>query len=286
MPEKILKDNLLDKQLLDEGFVIVPFLKQEETKELVDFFNLNHPQGVKGFYATAHSQDIAFRNRMNDEIRKVFQRAIDYYFYQCIPLGGSFVVKSNAQKERLHPHQDWNIVDEELYRSFNIWVPLVDLNEKNGAIKIFPESHKWVKNYRGPNLPDQFQSVHEQIWQRMTPLYMKAGEALIYDHRLFHASDPNTTNHLRIAAVFGIIPNGVEMLYYCKVGGKVEVYESSVDFFLKGNIQEGHLNLRKVKTLEIPAVIFPEFLQKNETYEVAVDSVKRSRVIEFVRRLF
>lgn len=239
MPQKILQNTALDKQLLKEGYVVVPFLNEDEVKQLVDFFHTNHPQGINGFYATAHVPDIGFRQKMNEYIKGVFQRAIDENFDDCRPLGGSFVVKSSSQTERLHPHQDWNIVDENKYRSFNIWVPLVDLTSKNGIIKVTPGSHRWTKTYRGPNLPDIFDQVHESIWDNMKPLHMKAGEALIYDHRLFHASDPNTTDQLRIAAVYGIIPNEASMYYYFGNEEKVEIYESSPDFFLNEDIQRG-----------------------------------------------
>ena len=183
---------------------------------------------------------------MNERIKAVFQRGVDEYFYQCKPLGGSFVVKSNSQKERLHPHQDWNIVDEEMYRSFNIWIPLVDLTMENGVIKVMPKSHRWMKTFRGPNLPDLFENVHEDIWKSMQPLYMKAGEALIYDHRLFHASEPNLTEKLRLAAVFGIISEKTPMYYYCGNNGNVEIFESNPDFFLNEDIQKGPEILRKV----------------------------------------
>lgn len=250
MQQKILRDDGLDKKLLADGLVVVPFLSQQETSHLIDFFYKHHPSEPNGFYATAHVQDIEFRNRMNDEIKYVFSKAVKEYFHQCSALGGSFVVKSNKQKERLHPHQDWNIVDEEKYRSFNIWVPLLDLNEKNGVIRALPGSHRWIKNYRGPGIPDRFQKFNQQIWERMVPLFMKAGEALIYDHRLFHASDPNTTDVLRIAAVFGIIPNGAQMYHYCGNNDNVEMYESNLDFFLKENIQNGPSILNKVLTVE------------------------------------
>ena len=185
MTRKILLNDSLDREILRNGFVVVPFLNGEETQRLKGFFYKNHPSEIPGFYASAHSQDIEFRNQMNDEIKEVFNRSIKEYFYKCSPLGGSFVVKSSAQKERLHPHQDWNIVDESKFRSFNIWVPLVDLNKNNGVIRVMPGSHRWLKNYRGPGIPDAFANFHEQIWRDMTPLFMKAGEALIYDHRTF-----------------------------------------------------------------------------------------------------
>ncbi len=251
MAEKILSNPALDKLLLKEGYIVVSFLNETEIKNLTDFFYENHPDGINGFYATAHVQDISFRKKMNERIKSVFQRSVDDYFHECSPLGGSFVVKSNTQKERLHPHQDWNIVDEEKHRSFNIWIPLVDLTKENGVIKVMPKSHRWIKTFRGPNLPDTFENVHEEIWNAMKPLYMKAGEALIYDHRLFHASEPNQTKDLRLASVFGIISEKAQMYYYCGNNGNVEMYESSPDFFLNEDIQKGPEILKKVASVKM-----------------------------------
>lgn len=248
MAEKILQNDALDGLLSKEGYVVVPFLSQEKVGELSAFFHANHPDGVTGFYATAHATDIAFRNRMNGEIKATFAASIASYFDGCTPLGGSFIVKSNIDSHRLHPHQDWNIVDEDNHRSFNIWVPLVDLNTHNGAIRVLPRSHRWTKNFRGPNIPDQFDAVREDIWKQMTPLHLKAGEALIYDHGLFHASDPNVSGQPRLTAVFGIKPEKAAMFYYYGREGNVEVYDSSVDFFMTADIQRGPdlLPLKKI----------------------------------------
>lgn len=250
----ILNDAILDQKLLEEGYVVVPFLDEKSVQELKSFFFENHPQEIPGFYATAHVPDIAFRKKMNEKIKAVFADAIDKYFVNCEALGGSFVVKSKTQVERLHPHQDWNIVDEKVYRSFNIWVPLVDLTEQNGAIRVLPKSHLWGLNYRGPNIPESNPEKIEDIWNDMQTLLMKAGEALIYDHRLYHASYANKTGELRLATVFGIKPAEAEMFYYFGEGEKIGVYKSSVEFFMEGNIQEGPEVLERVSEVNCKTV--------------------------------
>ena len=252
--QQILNDKQLDLILSDEGYVVVSFLEMEDVKTLIDFFYENHPTEIPGFYATAHSSDIQFRNKMNNKIKDVFANSINQFFNNCSALGGSYVVKSKLQEERLHPHQDWSIVDETKFRSFNIWVPLVNLNENNGSIRVIPRSHLWVDNYRGPNISDYFSKSNDKIWEHMQTLNMKAGEALIYDHRLFHASFPNKTDQLRVATVFGIIPNEAQMFYYFGDKEAVDVYESSVEFFMEGNIQKGPEILKKVKRVSEPLV--------------------------------
>jgi hypothetical protein len=248
----ILSKPELEFKLAKEGFIVVPFLEPEKVSELKVFFIENQPENLPAFYATAHAQDILFRNRMNEKIKSVFDASIQEYFQDYQALGGSYVVKSNRSSQVLNPHQDWNIVDEAKFRSFNIWVPLVDLTKENGAIMVLPESHLWIQNFRGPNIKDDFQEVKDLIWDKMLTLNMKAGEALIYDHRLFHASHANSQDNPRLACVFGIIPKMAQLYYYFGSEEGIEVFESNVDFFMNGNIQEGNKTLRKVETKKYP----------------------------------
>ena len=243
--QQILQDEQLDKKLLEEGYVIIPFLSANEVSSLTNFYYENHPQQAEGMYATAHVPDISFRIKMNDFIKQNFARAIEETFVNCNPLGGSFIAKGKGTRGTINPHQDWNIVDEEKFRSFNIWVPLVDLNENNGVIKILPRSHGWLKSYRSANINSAYEAVNDLLWQKMISLFMKRGEALIYDHRLLHASGENFSNELRLVAVYGIIPQEAEMLYYHKADeNTVEVFESNPEFFLFGNIFEGPKGLK------------------------------------------
>jgi hypothetical protein len=154
---QILKHTELDRKLLTAGYVVVPFLTPEKVQSLTDYYYYScHARQQEGVYTTAHVPDIALRMKMNDFIKKVFARAISEMFVNCNPLGGSFIAKGKGTKGTLEPHQDWNIVDKDQYRSFNIWVPLVNLHENNGAIRIIPKSHLWLKNYRSANIHSAF----------------------------------------------------------------------------------------------------------------------------------
>ena len=256
LTETILQDNELDNRLLQQGYVVIPFLSSDEVNSLVNFYYGHHSKSQDGMYATAHVPDVSFRMKMNDYIKQVFTRAIAQTFVNHTALGGSFIAKGKGSQGTLHPHQDWNIVDEEQFRSFNIWVPLVDLNDDNGVIKILPRSHAWLTTYRSANISSAYGKVNDLLWQKMEPLYMKSGEALIYDHRLLHASGENKSDEIRLAAVYGIIPDKSQMLYYHKADEKtVEVFESNPEFFLYGNIFEGPKGLRSLKKFEFE---FPE----------------------------
>jgi hypothetical protein len=251
----VLKNPVLEKQLLDEGYVMISFLSPQEIVTLKDTYYQSQPKQLEGMAATAHFPDLDLRMRMNDTIRKVFHRAMEETFTHINALGGSFIAKGKGSNGTLNPHQDWNIVDEDHFRSFNIWVPLVDLEDDNGVICIMPRSHTWLRSYRSLNIGSAYHEVEGQLWKKMTRLYMKAGEALIYDHRLIHASGENKTNEIRLASVFGIIPEDANMFYYHKKDDKtIEVYESNKEFFLYENIFEGP---KKLKKLDQVSYTFP-----------------------------
>jgi hypothetical protein len=262
----ILSDEQLDKKLLEEGYVVIPFLNEDEVSALVNFYYVHHAKEQDGMYATAHVPDVDFRMKMNDYIKEVFVRAIAQTFINHTALGGSYIAKGKGAKGTLQPHQDWNIVDEEKFRSFNIWVPLVDLNDGNGVIKVLPRSHGWLTTYRSANISSAYCNLNDLLWQKMQPLYMKKGEALIYDHRLLHASGENTSDEIRLAAVYGIIPAESKMLYFHKADDKtIEVFESNPEFFLYGNIFEGPKGLKSLRKFdfaypEVTADMFNRFI--------------------------
>ena len=242
-----LKDASIDKKLAADGYVVIPFLTNEEVSTLKSFYYQYHPEKLEGMYATAHVPDLDVRMKMNDFIKETFSRAISENFNHVNALGGSFIAKGKGENGTLKPHQDWNIVDEDNYRSFNIWVPLVDLKDDNGVICVMPGSHLWLKTYRSANINSIYQNVEKELWDKMTRLYMKAGEALVYDHRLIHASGENETEEIRLATVFGIIPEYAKMFYYHQKDEKtIEVYESNKEFFLFENIFEGPKKLKRV----------------------------------------
>lgn len=276
---QVLNNEQLDKQLAKEGYAVVRFVDKEKAEELLALYQAYHTNPIPGFYASVFSDDVAKRQEITNKLKAVYEPIVNSLFINHRMIGGIFIVKTEDEKERLHPHQDWGFIDEEKYRAFNIWVPLVDVNEKNGAFRITPGSHLWVKNYRGPKLPDSFPEARDRIWDNMKTMNLTAGEGVIYDARLFHASFPNTTNGHRVATVFGAIPNGVPMLHYVANNNTVGVYESNEEFFLGGNINKGSEVLKKLYDVELRS----EISSNIPNYLTATASTKKQ---SWFKRLF
>ncbi len=245
----ILKDSSKSELLREQGYVVVPFLSAAEEQSLTDFFYAHHASLPDGMYASSHAGDFDFRKKMNEEIKRVCERAVDVTFQNATALGATFMVKSKGENGSLHPHQDWSILDESQHFSYNIWLPLVDVNEANGTLLILPDSHKLFENIRGLNIPSSFENVMNEVWQYLIPINMKAGEALVYDHRLLHASGINKTDTPRLVVVYGLIPSAAEMRYYFGNENRIEEYACTEDFYFNENINQGPSGLKMLRSI-------------------------------------
>jgi phytanoyl-CoA hydroxylase len=90
------------------------------------------------------------------------------------------------------PHQDWSSMLSSL-DSVVVWVPLVDVNEENGSIVIWPKTHKL-----GPlpyNSVGGFASV--KIEGETIQPKLNVGDIVIFSTLLVHSSGEITNNTIR-----------------------------------------------------------------------------------------
>lgn len=193
----IFKDPEHQRDFNENGYVVLPFYDAGEVGELLRLFERLHPDGVEGFYTTTFMDDVGFRQEIDREIRRIGLRSIEKYFIDYKLYCGSFIVKAPGEKSELILHQDMSLVDEKKYTGTNIWSPLVDLTQENGTIEVLPKSHRIFQTYRGASLPDIYDGLEDLVKSYMNPMYLKAGEALIFDQSIIHYSPPNLSDALR-----------------------------------------------------------------------------------------
>jgi hypothetical protein len=260
----ILADQSLDYTLREDGYVIIPLLSETTTNTLLQFYFRQHPQQVTGMYATAHDENLELRKTVSEQIKLMALPYIQAAIPGVEVLGGSFIAKGNDPQATLPPHQDWNIVDEQQFRSFNLWIPLVDTNAENGGIMVLPKSHLFGMYYRGPHISSAYEMVGEELLQNMKLLEIPAGHALLYDHRLLHASGPNQSKSLRIVAVMGVIERGASMKIYYQQEDEIVEYNCSSDFFLEANPQQ-----------------YPPALSIEKSFKWTLSKVEQNQLVQY-----
>lgn len=243
----ILLDQANNEELAANGYTIFPLLSAADAGALSEYYFKFQKDEPNHFYSSTHSADTNFRKQTSDFIKDIVTPLLPAHLTHYRLLGGAFVVKPGNGKGILQPHQDWNLVDEDRYRSYNLWIPLTDVNTENGAVFVLPQSHNKCATYRGPGIASIFKDFEQDMWAHLKPLPMKAGEALLYDHALLHGSPPNMTNKIRLGIVIGIISDGVPMQIHALNDGRIATYECNEDFFLFHNPMQDTKTLKIIK---------------------------------------
>lgn len=114
-----------------------------------------------------------------------------------------FNAKSLAKKEvywRLSWHQDWRTMQGSL-DSVIVWIPLVDIDQRLGAIEVIPGSHKWGL------LPADIIEGYGQLRRKVDAasritVEVAAGDALFFSALLVHRSGTNITDSIRWSCHF------------------------------------------------------------------------------------
>lgn len=272
------------KRLEEDGYATFDLLRDHDVAALTAIFNEHHSSSPEGFYATTHLDDKEKRKALSDQAMSILSCRIESHFENIELLGGAFISKSPGQKGILPLHQDWNLVDERKARSYNLWIPLVDVNEENGAMRMLAGSHNKQETFRGPNVPPVLYPISSEVDQHMVSLNMKQGEAVLYDHALWHSSPENQTDQLRLAFVLGVVPKGAELKYYQQNGVVVGEYASHPNFFFENDRDSGPKGLTLLRSFNHPN----SFLSKEEFEEVylGIKKVEEEPKKGFFQRLF
>ena len=181
----------------EQGYVVVDLLNSDELERIRRIYQGYHPEPEPGFFTTTFNQDVGHRTAVHNDILSVVSRRIDELFAAYKVNFCSFITKAPGPKSELILHQDMSLVDESKYNGINIWCPLVDLTEENGAIQVLPRSHRLFPTYRGASLPDIYDGIEDEVKSLMTSLFLKAGQAVIFDQSIMHYSPPNMSEQVR-----------------------------------------------------------------------------------------
>lgn len=277
MPQVVFKDPQLEREFNDKGYVKLPFLSPAQTAYFKEqFFNtIAQSGGPKGadladfavsgeisYDFTFIDNNVDYKRLVFDLITKEFTPIANQYLNNYTPIIANYIRKKTGGGE-VPMHQNWAFVDEERYTSVSVWVPLVDSNPENGTLQMVDGSHKRFGKHRGPMVPWELQNLKDEIVaHHLSPMHLKAGEAVILDDSIVHYSGINTTPGLRLAIQLILIPADAMALHYHLDPDtdkhSIRVLEADVDFFMNFHPWLKPTGRRELKTLP--------FEQKEFTY--------------------
>ena len=248
------------------GYVVVPnFLNRDEVEYLSQVYSQYSINDRRGFHASSHIDSYNYRNVINQEISNIFDSNAQNLLAGYRACFAAFTVKEPGPESVVPNHLDWSMVDENRDISLTVWCPLTNINTQNGYLWVLEGSHKMGKTIRGgPGYyiysEKPFSWLPRHVYKQV-PLSINAGDAVIYDHRLFHGSSPNMSNDSRLAINQTMLPSDVPSKHYSlKDNYTIEVFEVDDDFYLRYEMGTVPTDVEHVDTLNIQ----PNFLSLDE----------------------
>lgn len=226
----ILKDESLNKQLIQKGYIILPILTPEEVRSFKELYKKWHVNDNPiHFYKSYFSKNPEYRNEVENKVFEIWNDRLQEYFLPFELMGGMFVVKPQGIEGHIPPHQDFSLVDETKSWSINSWCPLEDTSEEYGILKILPGSHTYMNTVRGYGIPEHYTHLNDIIEKHFVPIHLKAGECVFFHLSIIHGSSYNQRQDPRVAIGCTILPEKVQLEYNMIADNEAKVRRYAVD---------------------------------------------------------
>ena len=237
---RIFKDDALQRAFLEPGYVKVPMLPPADVAAIREA--LAHmrpddafaPQGPRTFHCSYLDENEDYRRSVYQTLHAAFAPRIAEYLENYLLLNCNIYVKPPGAGEFLL-HQNWPAVPLD-DTSVTVWCPLLDTDVANGTLEFVVGSHKIVPHVEGPNVPGLFDKIRRQVIEKyLTPVPVKAGEAIIFDDSLIHWSARNTSPEPRVAIQILCVPADAQPCFYFYDPAHPERFERikiDTEFFL------------------------------------------------------
>lgn len=235
MVRRAFKDDELQRQIDEYGYCIINLLTEDEVNQLLEIYQQNKLPEQEGIEVTIKSSDYALNKKIKDLsagiMRKMSSYLIDYRLFHS-----GFISKIPGKRNAFNLHQDATFVDEDKFLALNVWCPLTDVDESNGGLGIIPHSNLFFDGVRGQPFKEYDCTAigNEAADKFGKVISMKAGQAFVYDPRLFHYSSQNN-KEMRVVCNAVMLPAEAETVYYHynKAANALEKYAIDDDFLLR-----------------------------------------------------
>lgn len=265
-PKALFKDQLLQAQIDEKGYVTLPFIGESELEELRSFYTEIHPDGapekIDGIHMTTWCEDYDYKMKVTDRLTKTYTKPCADIFHDYRALNNVFIVKDSGETP-FKVHQDWSVVDEKENFAINVWVPLYDVTKNEGGLWVLEGSHKIDRHVRGSAyLFPNYAPFNNELEKAAKSVSLKAGEAIIFYVNIIHGSPPNYGESERIATCFSVIPKDAPLnIYFQKdAGDPLEIHSPKDDFMFDYT----HLRTETSKRAptDAPMKVLPSFINK------------------------
>jgi hypothetical protein len=256
-------DPQLDADFDEYGFVVVPFLDADGIAELTALYWEDGPapdDPRTSIFFDFQSEATAFKvdrvAKMRPRLEPLLEGLVDDH-HCFFP---DYIMKWPGDRSGFAAHQDTTLVDESRFTSLTIWCPLADTGvvdgRDNGMLYVVPGSHRFAPWIRALE-PGNFAFAGSEaaiVGEHGVGVAARAGEAIIFDHRLVHFSLPNQSDEARLVVALGLRPSEAQLLHFERQpdDGTFDVYAIDDAYFAELNpflLRQGIPGYEKIGTV-------------------------------------
>jgi len=220
-------------ELTERGWVTVPLLGADQLRALEAVFAEAGVDESLDFTATCNDPPRPVARHVDLALKELVAPMVADLLADHEPFLAAFVTKGGATSAAMALHQDLTYVDEREHRSVMVWIPLVDVDERSGALTVVDGSHRWSDHLRaGGHGPLATVPLQEALAPLAHAVPMRAGEAIVFDHALIHGSAPNDAPRTRAAVAVAFAPTAARLVHFHRDDeGPVAGFEIDESFF-------------------------------------------------------
>jgi hypothetical protein len=229
------KDPSIHRELSENGFAVIDANLLAETQQLRTYIEARFKLPAGEFYYSLLANSPAENKELHNAIDQILRGFYETHFTNYRILTQSFLSKPANTTDELLLHQDWCYTDERQHAAYNIWLPLIDVTEKNGTMFFLRGSHLWFNNLRSATLPTARISINNFQQEQITTVTLKQGQVLLFHPAVFHGSYPNLSSANRIVTTATILPKDAPFVYFQNGNADDEalIFQLQDDYFLK-----------------------------------------------------
>ncbi|CAL2102819.1 conserved protein of unknown function [Tenacibaculum sp. 190130A14a] len=203
---KIFKDEKLNNDYLENGYVILKIFNRKQLREIKKYTkNMLKDKMFNSFdFSTLpniHTPDEQCVDVYNFFDKKM-KEGLDKYLTQDYEFFNSVLLVKKTKSTNFHWHIDPSFYDQKKYeKPFAIWAGIDKTTPSNGCLQVVPKSHKLAFNHEpfsfltlGNGKKENLSSVYDELIRKYAiDVVLEKGEVIIHDQALIHASRPNNS---------------------------------------------------------------------------------------------
>ena len=180
-------------------------IEAKEIRDEIEKIEKNWPKALEGINRNyVHLISPVFNKVcLNKNILDAVESIIGKNILIC---GTTLFIKNPKEKGFVSFHQDAKYIGLEPHNWVTVWVAITDANEKNGCMRMLPESHKenlkhHEQKFDKNNLLTRGQTIKNISLDKTEPVILKAGQMSLHHPKIVHGSGLNYSDDRRIGFV-------------------------------------------------------------------------------------